>query len=187
MSFGSQSASSQQSRGLLGPERAYFSGLTPRLFSDVERTAQAAQDDPGGLEFMPVVNQLLPVGEYGLPPGAVAGAKQLGRDVFGSASANRAMRGGYSPSNLEGVLGDAVRMASPQLIPISTQYALQRAQMAPALRRSAFGYAMTPMEVISNLLAGTGEGFSRSSGFGFSLGELPNAATAFLGTGEETE
>lgn len=172
MSFGQQKSSSTQTRGLLSPQHSYFSGLTPDLFTGVEGTSRGARDDPGGLEFMPTVDQLLPVGEYGLPPGAVAGAKQLGRDMFSSASGQRAARGGFSPENLEGVAGDAIRMAAPQLLPYSMQYALQRAAMAPSLRRASFGYAMTPMEVVSNLLAGSGEGRSSSSGFGFSLSDM---------------
>ena len=173
MGFGgagyNQSRSSQSSsQGLLPEQRQYFSGLAPSEFGFVQGLSRQARKDPGGLQYQNVVDQLLPIGRYGLPTGATEGVYQLGRDLFTGASGARAQRGFNQPENLEGVLGDAVRMASGQLIPQSTQVALQRAQMAPALRQAAFGYGMTPMQTLQQLLAGSGASQGAASSFGFS-------------------
>lgn len=186
MSFGQQSSESVSRRGLLPEQQYWASSQVPGLFGNVQQASQQAQTDPGGLQFQGAVNQLLPVGPYGVPTGATQGVMQLGQDLWSNASGARAARGGTSPYNLEGVLGDAVRMASPTLIPLATQTAFQRAAMAPQLRQSAFGYAMTPMQVISNLLSGTGESTSSSSGFGFDtqIGQmLRGAASAGAASG----
>lgn len=165
-------SSSESSQGLLPGQRGYFSGLAPDEFSYARKRARQAEADPGGLQYQGVVNQLLPIGKYGLPTGATEGVYQLGRDLFTQASGSRASRGFRSPENLEAVLGDAVRMASGTLIPQSTQVALQRAQMAPALRQAAFGYASNPMQMINSLLSGSAQSASESFGFGAQGGAL---------------
>lgn len=156
MSFGSGGQSSSSTRGLAPDEHAYFSDKSRNLFTDTEGFSREAANDSGGLQYMSTVDQLLPLGRYGLPTSATEGTYQLGRDLFTQASGSRAQRGFSTPNNIEAVVGDAVRMASGQLIPQSIQMALTRAQMAPALRQAAFGYRMTPMQTLSNLLASSG-------------------------------
>lgn len=168
MSFGGQSSSSDSERGLSFYDRLYFSDKARGEYDHVKTRAREAEADPGGLAFMPTVNALLPVGKYGLHPNTTTGVDQLGRDMFSRASGSRAQRGFNTAYNLEGVTGDAVRMVAPTLIPLQTQYALARAQAAPALRAASFGYAKTPMDIISSLLAGAGR--STSEGMGFGLG-----------------
>lgn len=165
--YGEQESASESSQGLLPGQRAHFSGLAPGEFGYARKRARQAEADPGGLQYQGVVNQLLPMGKYGLPASANEGVYQLGRDLFTQASGSRARRGFQSPENLEAVLGDAVRMASGALIPQSTQVALQRAQMMPALRQASFGYASNPMQMINSLLSGSGQSTGSSSGFGF--------------------
>lgn len=167
-SYNQQSGSSSSSQGLTPEYRQYFSAQTPSAYARANAAAQQAQADPGGLAYQNVVNQLLPIGRYGLPTGATEGTYQLGRDLFTQASGSRAKRGFTQPENLEAVLGDAVRMASGQLIPQSTQVALQRAQMAPALQQSALGYGTAPIQTLQQLLAGSGQTQQQNSGFGFS-------------------
>ena len=168
-SYGQQRSDSHSTQGLMPMQRQQFSNMTPGEFGYVRKRAREAEADPGGLQYQGVVDKLLPMGPYGLPEGATKGVYQLGRDMFTQASGSRAQRGFRSPANLEAVLGDSLRMASGALIPQSTQVALQRAQMAPALRQAAFGYASSPMQILQSLLAGSGESTGSSSGFGFSL------------------
>ena len=175
--FGKQSSKQESSQGLMPGERSYFSGLTPGYFRQFDTRAKQAMGDPGGLEYMNVVDRLLPTGRYGLPVGATEGVHQLGRDLFAQTSGARAARGFRSPDNLEAALGDAIRMASGQLIPLSTQFAMQRAQMAPALRSAAFGYGSAPLETLRNLLASSGASKGTSSGFGFGF-TLPGGKDA---------
>lgn len=184
MSYGQQSSNSEQSSGLSPYYRNWFSTQTPDEYGYVRKRAREAERDPGGLQFMDTVNQLLPIGKYGLPTGATEGTYQLGRDLMTKYSGTRAMRGFNQPENLEGVLGDAVRMASGQLIPLSTQVAMQRAQMAPALREASFGYASSPMKVIQSLLSSSGQSKSSSSGFGFDVSKLVDPALAAMGSSD---
>lgn len=165
MGFGVQSGSSKSTQGLIPGAREYFSNRSLPLFGDVEKASADAANDPAGLDFLPALNQLIPLGKYGLPVGAEAGVAQLGRDLFGQASSSRALRGGMTPMDLEGVLGDAIRSASGQLIPLSTQTAMQRAQMLPAFRQASFGYKMTPMDMVNKLLSGSGESSAKNFGF----------------------
>lgn len=181
MSYSQQSGKAKNSQGLMPEQRSYFSGQAPRLFGEAEGFARQAASDPGGLGFLNIIdNSLLPTGKYGLPTAATEGVYQLGRDLFTQASGSRAQRGFNTSANLEGVLGDAVRMASGQLIPMSTQVALERAKMAPQLQQARFGYQMTPMQTLQQLLSGSGQGQSSSSGFGFNAGELVKPAAAAL-------
>jgi hypothetical protein len=168
MSFGGQASDSSSSRGLNWYERNHFSGLAPAEFGYLQSRARAAADDPGGLSYMNTVNALLPTGEFGLHPSSTMGVRQLGSESWNKASGSRAQRGFRAPTNLEAVLGDSMRMIAPQLIPLQTQYALGRAELAPKLRGLSMGYAATPMQIISSLLSGTGA--STSSGMGFGLG-----------------
>ena len=179
MSFGMQGSESQQqqTRGLSPGDRSYFSGLAAPRFANFEKYAEESRQDPGGLQYQSVVDQLLPLGPYGLPTGATAGVQQLGRDVWSNASSSRAQRGFGNDTNLEAVLGDAVRMASGQLIPLSTQVALERAKMAPTLRQAAFNYGKSPIEIINALLASSGEGTGSSNSFGFGA-SLPGGGDA---------
>lgn len=156
----------EQSSGLMGADRGWFSNISPGRFRQFERFAREAGNDPGGLAYQSTVDKLLPMGKYGLPQGAEGGALQLGRDSFAGASGNRAQRGFNTPYNLEGVMGDAFRMMSGSLLPLTTQTALTRAGMAPQLRQTAFGYKTSPMQVLQNFVAGSSEGASRSAGYG---------------------
>ncbi len=171
MSFGlgynEHESEQQSSSGLFKPQRTYFSNISPKEFGYARGRALEAEQDPGGLQYQSVVDRLLPMGRYGLPAGSEAGVYQLGRDLFSRASGSRAQRGFTNPQNLEAVLGDSLRMASGQLIPQATQVALQRAQMAPALRQAAFGYGTAPLQFLQQLLSGSSEGTGSSSGFGF--------------------
>lgn len=169
MSYGQQGSESRESRGLMPAQREYFSGLAPGIFDEARGFSRAAALDPAGLEYLPAVERMLPTGRYGLPSNVDAGVFQLGRDLFSGASGARALRGFGTPASLEGVAGDALRMASGQLAPLMTQYALQRAAITPQLRQMAFGFQMTPSQILSNLLAATGQSQSDSSGFGFNL------------------
>jgi len=181
MSYGQESHS--QSSGLNPDQRAWFSGQAPSLFRQSQGFSREAANDPGGLEYLNLIdNSLLPTGKYGLPQAATEGVYQLGRDLFANASASRAQRGFGQASNLEGVLGDAIRMASGQLIPISTQVALQRAQMAPALRQARFGYQMTPMQTLRDLLSGSSVG--QGSGFKFDASSLVQPIAAGLSSSD---
>lgn len=184
MSFGmgKQSSKQSQSSGLDRPQRTLFSGWAPAEFGYARSRARAAEADPAGLAYRNVVDQMLPTGPYGLPYGATEGVYQLGRDLMSQYSGTRAQRGFNSPMNLEGVLGDAVRMAAPQLIPLSTNYALQRAQIAPALRQASFGYAQSPFEMLQSILSGSSSGKGSSSGWGFNFG-LGEAGTKALMSG----
>lgn len=180
MGFGSLgynqgSQQSESSQGLMPTQRAWFSRRAPGLFGAFTDLANTGMGDPAGLQYEDTVNRMIPIGRYGLPTSATEGTYQVGRDLFSQASASRAGRGFRSPDNLEAVLGDAVRMASGTLIPLSTQFALQRAQIAPALRSAAFGYGRSPIDVLQNLLAGSGASSSSGSGFGF------NAAGGYKG------
>ena len=166
--YGQSNSESEQSQGLTPAYRNWFSAQAPGEFGRLQGFADQARQDPGGLGYRSVVDQLLPIGRYGLPTGATEGVAQLGRDLYSQYSGSRANRGFRSPDNLEAVLGDALRMASPQLIPLSTQFAMQRAQMAPALQQSAFGYGAAPFDAIRNILASTGSGTSSSNAFNFS-------------------
>ena len=118
---------------------------------------------------MNTVNQLLPMGRFGMSQGADQGISQLGREMFTSASGNRAQRGFNTPYNLEAVLGDSMRMASGQLIPQANEFAMQRAQMAPQLRQAHFGFGSQPMQAMQQLLTGSSQGGSESHGFGAKL------------------
>ena len=177
MSFGKQESEQRQSQGLNPGERVLFSNLAPHTFERFANRAKGAMNDPGGLDFMPTVDRLLPMGRYGMSQGADAGAMQFGRDLFTSASGNRAQRGFNTPYNLEGVTGDALRMASSQLIPQANAFAMQRAQMAPALRQAQFGYGAQPMQMLHGLLTGSSQGGGQSSGFNFDsqVGQMANA------------
>jgi hypothetical protein len=184
MSFGGQGSHSQSDRGLSLYDRLYFGDRAREEFNYVKGQSDQAVRDPGGLAFMPTVDRLLPVGRYGLNPNADMGAQQLGRDMFGRASGSRASRGFNTAHNLEGVVGDAVRMASPTLMPLVQQYALARATAAPALRAASFGYAKSPMDIISNLLAASGQSNSESMGFGMGvsgIGEVASIGAAGAG------
>ena len=89
-----QSKSQQeQSSGLTPGVRNYFSGLTPGYFKQAEQFSQQAAADPGGLQYQSTVDQLLPMGKYGLPASADQGVYQLGRDLFTQSSGSRAQRG----------------------------------------------------------------------------------------------
>lgn len=165
MSFGMQESGSQSNQGLMPEQRYYFGSMMPELFGQARTRADEAYADPGGLAFQPVVDQLLPIGPYGVPTSATEGVKQLGRDLFTGVSGSRAMRGWASPYNLEGVVGDSVRMASGQLVPLATQTAFTRAQMAPALRQAAFNFGVSPFEMVSRAVSGSGQSSSSGSGF----------------------
>lgn len=182
MSYSQNSSSSSSSRGLGNEQRQYFSWQTPEEYNYIKGAARRAAADPGGLSYMPTVDKLLPVGKYGTAASGDAGIAQLGRDMFSKTSGARAQRGFTTAPNLESVIGDSLRMASPQLIPLAQQYALQRAAMAPQLQQMSMGYTLTPMQIISNLLAGTGE--SSASGFGFGAGwnDSGNAAAGGAAT-----
>ena len=173
MSFGSQSSDQQQQSqtGLLPEHRTYFSGLTPGLFSNVSQAARLGLEDPAGLDFTTQVDRLLPRGRYGVAPDAEMGVRQLGRDLFSQASAARALRGGYNPEHLESVLGDSIMAMSANIVPLQTQYAMARAQLAPQLRQAAFGFAVTPFQLASNILSQAVEsaGTGHSSGIGFGV------------------
>lgn len=163
--FGYQQSKSKQSSGLNKNQRTYFSNVAPSAYSTIEKQARMGMEDPGGLEFQPVVDQLLPMGQYGGAASADPGLRQWGRDMFTQAAGNRAQRGFNTPYNFEAVAGDAMRMAAPRITDIATNYALQRAQMAPTLRQSSFGYAQAPFENINNILSGSSSGKSDSWGF----------------------
>lgn len=171
MSFGMQGghSSSESQQGLLPGQRNYFSGLAPTEYGNVKQASTESMADPAGTNFLPFIERLIPSGRYGLPASVDQGMYQLGQDMFSKASASRAARGFNTASNLEGVTGDAIRMVSGQMIPTLTNYALQRAAMAPQLRGAFMGYATTPMQIISNLLSGTGESSASSSNFGFGI------------------
>lgn len=177
MSFGKQSSEQRSSTGLNPGERVWFSNRAPGAYRDVENLSTEAYNDPGGLAYQGVVDQLLPMGRYGQSQGADQGIMQLGREAFTGASGNRAQRGFNTPHSLDGVIGDAMRMASSQLIPQSNAFAMQRAQMAPALRQAAFGYGMTPMQTMQQLLTGSSQSGGTSSGFQFDsqIGQMANA------------
>lgn len=176
MSFGMNKSDSEsnQSQGLNPGERVWFSDRTPGMFQQFQGRSQEAMNDPGGLQFRHVVDQLLPQGRYGMSLGADQGAMQLGRDIFTGASGNRAQRGFNSPYNLEGVLGDALRMSSSQLIPQANQFAMQRAQFMPQLRQAHFGFGSQPMQMLQQLLTGSSQGGSSGSGFGFNTAAMPD-------------
>ena len=166
---GGSGSKSNQNSGVHGDERGWFNAISPDQFNSFDSVARQAKNDPGGLDYQGTVDKLLPMGRYGQSQGADNGIMQLGRDLFSSASSNRAQRGFNTPYNLEGVLGDSMRMASSQLIPQANQFAQSRAQMAPALRQASFGYGSAPMQVIQNLLNGTSLGNSKSFGFNFEV------------------
>lgn len=168
-SYGQSSSQSEQSQGLNPAQRAWFSRQAPGEFGRLQEFAARGAQDPGGLYYGQTVDQMLPIGRYGLPTGATEGVSQLGRDLYGQYSGSRAARGFNAPENLEGVIGDALRMASPQLLPLSTQFALQRAQLAPALRQASFGYGVAPFEAIRNILSGSGSGSSSANAFNLGL------------------
>ena len=169
MSFGMQKSESdqRQDNGIVGSTRENINFAIPGEYQNIRRHADRAGHDPGGLEYQSIVDRLLPMGRYGQSAGADQGIAQWGRDLFSGASANRAQRGFNSPHSLEGVLGDSIRMAAPQLYQGANQFAMQRAQMMPALRQAAFGYHNTPMQVLQNLIAGSGTGSGESNSFGF--------------------
>jgi hypothetical protein len=176
-SAGSSKSSSTSSQGLDRKQRGYFSGLTPQYFSRVDQAAQAGQQDPMGLRYQSAVDQALPVGRYGLPTGATEGAMQLGRDLFSQNSGARTLRGFNSPNSIDAVVGDAVRMASPTLIPLSTQFAMDRAKLLPELNQASFGYASAPLDSIKDLLAGSSNAKSNSFSWNASAG-VGNQRTA---------
>ncbi len=166
MSFGKQDSESRSSQGLNPGERVAMSNQAPGIYNQYRQRADTAMGDPGGLEYQSTVDQLLPMGKYGMAQSADQGAYQLGKDLFTSASGNRAQRGFNTPYNLEGVLGDSMRMASSQLMPQANAFAMQRAQMAPALRQASFGYGSAPMQALQQLLAGSSQSGSESHSFG---------------------
>lgn len=172
MSYGQQGSESQQSRGLMPEQRYYFSQQAPGAYKDLKQIGTTAGNDPAGLGFMSDVETLLPTGRYGLPASLDTSIYQLGRDMYGSASSARSLRGYNTPASYDAVVGDALRMASGQLASLATNYALQRASIAPQLRAASFGFYTSPYQYLSNLLAGTGEGSSTSSGFGFDVSAL---------------
>lgn len=180
MSFNRQSSNQKSRQGLDEPRAVMFSEMAPERFNQMERYSQEARNDPGGLQYRNTVDQLLPTGRYGMSQGADQGIMQLGRDMFSSASSNRAQRGFKSPHNLEAVLGDSMRMASSQLVPSANAWAMQKAQMAPALRQASFGYSSAPLNAIQNLLSGSGSGSGKSSGFGVDLSSLVGPAAAMM-------
>jgi hypothetical protein len=185
MSFGGQDSSGTSDRGLSLYDRLYFGDRAKEEFNYVKGHSDAAVRDPAGLAFMPTVDRLLPVGKYGLHPGTEMGVHQLGRDMFGRASGSRAQRGFNTAHNLEGVTGDAIRMSTGTLLPLQTQYALSRAQMAPQLRGLSMGYAKTPMDVISNLLASSGSSQNQSEGVGMDASTLIPIAAAAIAAGSD--
>jgi hypothetical protein len=165
VSFGKQESQSQQSSGLNPGERVAFSNQAQGQFGNLQHAAERAAADPGGLAYRSTIDQLMPTGRYGMSAGADQGISQLGRDLFTQASANRAQRGFNTPYNLEAVLGDSMRMASGQLVPQANQWAMQRAQFAPALRQATFGYELAPMQAFQQLLTGSSQGGSQANGF----------------------
>lgn len=167
MSFGKQESEQRTSTGVNPGERVWFSDRAPGAYNQFKYRAEEAMNDPGGLQFQGVVDQLMPMGRYGMSQGADQGISQLGRDIFTGASGNRAQRGFNTPYNLEAVLGDSMRMASSQLVPQANAFALSRAQMAPALRQAHFGYGSAPMQTLQQILSGSSQGGGNSSGFQF--------------------
>jgi hypothetical protein len=182
MSFGKQQSEQRQSSGLNPGERVLFSNAAKGQFDRAQGLADEAYRDPGGLAYQGMVNQLLPMGRYGMAQSVDDGISQLGRDLFVGASGNRAQRGFNTPYNLEGVLGDSMRMASSQLVPQANQFAMQRAQFAPQLRQAAFGYGQIPFQNLSQLLTGSSQGGASSSGFQFAL-PTPGSGAAGGSTG----
>ena len=183
MSFGMNKSKqrSSQEQGVTRQTRGFLSDRIPTQYETFRTRANQAYADPGGLEFESTVNRLLPQGRYGQSLGADQGISQLGRDTFGFASGNRAQRGFNTPYNLEGVLGDAMRMASGQLVPEANAFALQRAQMMPALRQAQFGYGSSILDMISKLVSG-GTGKAASDSFGFQAA-MPGAGSGGAGAG----
>lgn len=181
MSFGHQSSGSESSQGLFGEQRMQFSQMLPGLYGQARQRADEAYADPGGLQYQGVVDTLLPTGRYGLPTAATEGVAQLGRDTFSRASAARFMRGGGSPYNLEGVLGDSMRMAAPTLLPLSSQFALAKAQMHPALRRAAFDFGIAPFEMANRAVSGSGSSTSSSEGLMMDLNSILKMGVSGVG------
>lgn len=167
-SYGSQKSESQSNQGLPAHWRSYYLDKSIPEFDYLQGRTRGYAQDPGGLRWQGDVDRLLPTGKYGLHPNLEGSTLQLGRDLFSNASSSRAMRGFNTPPSLEAVTGDAIRMASPQLANLQTQYALARAQMAPELQKLSFGYEQTPMQILQNLISGSGASSSSGSGFGFS-------------------
>lgn len=178
MSYGQQSSNSQSERGLPGIYRVHFLNESIPEFGYVQNLSHGAAADPSGSRFMTQVDRMLPVGKYGLHPNMDMAVGQIGRDMFSNASASRTLRGFNNANNLEAVTGDAVRMASPVLAPLVSQYALDRANMAPKLQQLSVGYGTTPMNILQNLIGGSGTSSSTSGGFGFDISELLKAAGA---------
>ena len=162
---GSTGSSQNQSQGLLPHQRNYFSNLAPGEFTSLKTLSNFGQRDPGGLDFMESVDKVLPIGKYGLSTSATEGVSQLGRDLYSQYSGSRSGRGFNAPENLEGVIGDAVRAAAPQLIPLATNLAMERARLASQFRQSSFGYGSAPFKAIRDILGSTSEGSGGSSGF----------------------
>lgn len=180
MAFGTQESDSESSQGLMGQERYHFSSMMPGLHAQARARADEAYADPAGLQFGSTVDQMLPMGEYGLPIAATEGVKQLGRNLFAQTSGSRAFQGRVTPYNLEGVVGDAVRMSSPTLLPLSTQFALQRAAIAPALRQASFNFGIAPYEMAQRALSGSGSSTSSGSGLMVNLSDAIKAGAAAL-------
>lgn len=175
MGFGSgsyQQSKQSQASGLDKRQRAYFSGLTPQYVSRLDQDAQVGAQDPGGLRFQSDVNRLMPVGPYGLSPGSTEGVYQLGRDLMSKYSGSRAQRGFNSPSSLDAIFGDAIRMAAPQLMPLSESYNLERAKLGQLLGQTQFGYQNATLDAITKLLSGSSSGSGSSFGFSASGGKM---------------
>ena len=165
--YSESSQESQASKGLMSGDRANLSGQLSEMFPSIRQFGIQQAQDPLGLQYMDAVQRLMPTGPLGMSPAFSSGLNQIAKDLFGSASAARANRGGMAPSNLEGVVGDAIRMAAGQLAPWSTQMELARAGLAPQAAQSAMGFATTPFQLASNAVSGAGESAGSANAFGF--------------------
>jgi hypothetical protein len=118
---------------------------------------------------------MLPSGRFGLGEAADTAVAELGRHLFGQASAAGAFRGQLTPENQTAVIGAALQNALPFLIPQIQQY--QTTQFLAPM--SLMQLAKTSADYWNRALGAQ----SDASSFGFGFMAQPPISAMFKGGG----
>lgn len=105
----------------------------------------------------------------GLLPQQTSGVNTLGRNLFSSISSNYAGRGLMAPDNVAGVIGSAVREASPQLMNMIGQNVRDSILIPEAVRQGRFAQLQNAMGLYPALLGSESHSTSSGGGIGYNF------------------
>lgn len=163
--FNQSSAESQQFSGLRGTQYQGAAEGRANAASNISQNwTKGVMQNP--MLFMGQnAEQLNPSGRFGLGFNADRGVEEMGKQMYGMASAQNAIRGRLTPEGANAAAGSAMTQALPQLIPQLMAYQQWQFQQPMGLNQYAANVANQNAQTQFQGLGSQYKGESNSFGF----------------------